>query len=333
VGQISPLPSLSIDPHGITVSGISAGGYMATQFHVAHSGSVSGSAAIASGPWYCAHGDVMRALGPCLSGPADAIDVPALVAAARSAAESRSIDPLAGLADDPVWIFRGTQDPVVGIDVARALADFHGAVAPAAPVTLTDSIAAGHACPIAARGDNCADSAAPYLGECGYDAAGVLLSALYGDLDEPDGNAEAAGELVRFRQTPYRDAEHSAGLADEGFVFIPHECAGAPRACRLHIAFHGCRQSAATVGDAFANRAGYNRWAARNHIVVLYPQIRPTVSPLNPNACWDWWGYEGPAYATRDAPQIRAIRRMVAALAGPATGSAAESTDPARGGR
>ena len=36
----SSLPRLAIAPGSLTVSGISAGGYMAGQFHVAHSGAV-----------------------------------------------------------------------------------------------------------------------------------------------------------------------------------------------------------------------------------------------------------------------------------------------------
>jgi hypothetical protein len=37
---------------------------------------------------------------------------------------------------------------------------------------------------------------------------------------------------------------------------------------------------------------------------------------LNPNGCWDWWGYTGPVYHTRNGAQIRAIQAMLARLAG-----------------
>jgi hypothetical protein len=38
-------------------------------------------------------------------------------------------------------------------------------------------------------------------------------------------------------------------------------------------------------------------------------------SILNPKACWDWWGYTGKDFLTKDAPQIAAIWRIVERLA------------------
>ena len=68
------------------------------------------------------------------------------------------------------------------------------------------------------------------------------------------------------------------------------------------------------VNDDFVRDAGYNRWAAANGIVVLYPQT--TESPLNPNRCWDFWGYTGLDYRTRRGPQMRAVKGMVDRLLG-----------------
>ena len=51
VGRLAPLP---IEPGSITVSGISSGASMATQFHVAHSSLVQGAALVAGAPYYCA---------------------------------------------------------------------------------------------------------------------------------------------------------------------------------------------------------------------------------------------------------------------------------------
>ena len=63
-------------------------------------------------------------------------------------------------------------------------------------------------------------------------------------------------------------------------------------------------------------RAGYLEIAETNRVVLLFPQIEPSFQPLNPNGCWDWWGYEGEAYATQAGPQVRAVRRMIADLLG-----------------
>ena len=83
------------------------------------------------------------------------------------------------------------------------------------------------------------------------------------------------------------------------------------------MAFHGCRQNADAQGDErihddFVRDAGYNRWAAANRIVVLYPQA--TEAPGNPRACWDFWGYSGAGWRTRDGVQMRAAWSMVEGL-------------------
>jgi len=83
------------------------------------------------------------------------------------------------------------------------------------------------------------------------------------------------------------------------------------RSCRLHLALHGCSQNYGTVGNAFVWNAGYNDWAEGNNIIVLYPQT--TSSGVNPNSCFDWWGYTGSNYATRGGIQMAAIYRMVQA--------------------
>ena len=57
--------SLKIDAGKVSVSGISSGGFMAHQFHVAHSGNLMGVGIIAGGPYHCAQGDVMRGMLTC----------------------------------------------------------------------------------------------------------------------------------------------------------------------------------------------------------------------------------------------------------------------------
>ena len=45
-----PLPAYGAEAAEVTVSGVSSGGFMAVQFHVAYSGSVKGAGVIAGGP-------------------------------------------------------------------------------------------------------------------------------------------------------------------------------------------------------------------------------------------------------------------------------------------
>ena len=85
--------------------------------------------------------------------------------------------------------------------------------------------------------------------------------------------------------------------------------------CRVHISFHGCNQNAEAIGDQYAQQVGLNEWADSNNTVVLYPQTKKSMfMPLNPQACWDWWGYTGDNYATKGAMQITAVMNMVNAL-------------------
>jgi poly(3-hydroxybutyrate) depolymerase len=54
--------------------------------------------------------------------------------------------------------------------------------------------------------------------------------------------------------------------------------------------------------------------AASNGIIVLYPQVAN--STANPNGCWDFWGYTGASYLSKDGPQMRAVKAMVDRLLG-----------------
>jgi len=96
---------------------------------------------------------------------------------------------------------------------------------------------------------------------------------------------------------------------------VPQRCQS--EHCRVHVAFHGCRQGAAEIGERFVREAGYNRWADANGLIVLYPQAIQRYSPFafNPRGCWDWWGYTGALYHTKSAPQIRAVKAMLERLA------------------
>ena len=50
---------------GVYVAGVSSGGYMATQLHVAYSARIRGAAVFAAGPYYCSQNNVAQALNGC----------------------------------------------------------------------------------------------------------------------------------------------------------------------------------------------------------------------------------------------------------------------------
>jgi hypothetical protein len=42
--------------------------------------------------------------------------------------------------------------------------------------------------------------------------------------------------------------------------------------------------------------------------------VKASWYPFNPRGCWDWWGYTGAAYHTKDGAQIRAVWAMLERL-------------------
>lgn len=308
------LPRLVLEPGSLTVSGVSAGGYMATQVQVAHSRDVIGAGIVGAGPWLCAQGVISRALKDCTEGDVAGPDERPLVAALRASAAAKAVDDPSWLAPDRVWVFHGGKDVTIGAAVSDSLVRFYRAFLPPERIRYETQVPAAHGMPTLADGGDCGTAEAPWILACRYDAAGEMLQYLYDGLSAPVG--AITGELREFDQSKYVSGGALASMADTGFLFVPKDCsAGKP--CRIHVAFHGCGQGIGFVGRRFAKVAGYNRWADANRIVVLFPQAEKSwFWPFNPRGCWDWWGYSGPSYASRDGLQVRAVWRMVQALGG-----------------
>lgn len=360
-----------IDPGAISISGISSGGFMANQFHVAHSATVMGAGILAGGPYLCARvnsgfGDYLgsykelwNAVYVC-SHQASAIPVfgglqPFLgppnpeksVAATRIEAANGAIDALENMRNDRVWLFSGTHDTLVPQSVVDALHAYYTEIfgafmdLPVKSIIYVDSVDVHHAMIVAAAGDNnCLDFALPYINDCDYDAAGIMLRFFY---RQPEAALNPPVEwdrqsLTAFDQTEFfpegtgraDGGDGSISMNDLGHVYVPASCRQGAT-CRLHVALHGCEQYQDKVEEVcgrdgkcqprlFFEAAGYNRWAEANDIVVLYPQTTawdgPSLTRTNPKGCWDWWGYGGGGYATKNGKQIRAIKAMIDRLTG-----------------
>jgi Esterase PHB depolymerase len=308
------LPRLRILPGSLTVSGFSSGGYMATQYQVAFAKDVQGAAIIAAGPWYCARGSLVRMLDDCTGGGPIGPEILPSDKALRDFAKAETVDDPSWIAPDRVWLFHGRMDHTIGAAVNDSLLRFYHRFLPPERIHYETQVAAAHGFPTDGHGGPCDIAQAPWINDCSYDAAGLLLQHLYDGLRRPTGTLR--GELRIFDQERYTKGGVLASMADEGYLFVPKDCANG-KPCRLHIAFHGCRQGSGFVGDEFVRHAGYNRWADANRIVVLYPQVaRSFFWPFNPRGCWDWWGYSGVDYATRNGAQISSVRRMIVALGG-----------------
>lgn len=321
-----PLPALGTVPDSVTVSGVSSGGYMAVQYHVAHSTSVAGAGVVAGGPYDCASGSIWFALTRCMTPrfwsplPDDARFRQRVVDKARA----ELIDPVDGLADDRAWIFSGGRDETVERPVVDALAALYRGFLRPSGVRLVTLASAGHAMiTVADPGANpCGTSQPPYLNRCGtLDVAGELLNHLLGRLAPP---AEPPPTALRsFDQRPYLGPKPLAsGMADVGYLLVPPGCAEG--GCRVHVVFHGCRQTTEQIGTRFVVNAGYLEWAWTNRLVLLFPQVRPTNGFIggfdwlyNPRGCWDWWGYTDGHYAERRGRQVAAVHAMLQRLAEP----------------
>lgn len=314
------LPHLTVQPERVAVAGLSSGAYMAAQAQLAYPDLFPNAAIVAGGPYGCAGGKLEVALGTCMKGT-PAPDVATLVARATQRAAAGTNGPLKALAHARVYLLHGRDDALVAPAVAEAGAHFYQQLRDSSPglggmqVTDDGQRAFAHNLPVAASGDDCGKSVAPYLGHCGFDAAGEIFRQMFG---KPLHAATTAhGELRSFDQDALRPDGADAFLARNGYVYLPPDClAGKP--CGLMVAFHGCKQNADAVGQAFVRDAGFNRWADAYDVAVLYPQTRASFAPLNPQACWDWWGYSGTDYDTRQGVQLRWLVNAVRALGLPA---------------
>jgi poly(3-hydroxybutyrate) depolymerase len=323
------LPALGAELGATSVSGLSAGAYMAGQFQIAHSSVVIGAGIIAGGPYGCAESvfsDLMpgpgtaflnlsKAMNGCML---DALlrwgtpDAAQLAERARQLARDGRIDAVAGLARNRVYLFTGTKDHTVLPTIVTVAAEVYAQLGvPAAQIKLVTHLPAGHALVTEDKGLDCGQTGEPYITHCGYDQAGALLAHILGPLQPRAG--EPTGEIIVFDQREFVRDLSDPNLSDSGMVYVPTPCRPASDrtapACRVHIIFHGCNQHRAKVGDVLLKSGGFTEWADTNRIILLFPQVSP--STINPQACWDWWGYTGRAYLTREGAQIVAVRRML----------------------
>lgn len=316
-----PLPALHAQAERITVSGLSSGAYMAGQFAVAHSARVSGVGMFAGGPYYCVGTNVHRAEGVCMQGDPGA---DSSIRDAERLAKLGLIDATRHLRTQRAWLLAGAADRTVVTTVVRSAADFHRHYN-AAGMHFEEQQGLGHGLPTVAQGVACDATAPPFINRCGIDRVADMLAALQAGSPAAGSAAPPAGRLLAFDQSAFvgrwRRWWDLSSLAATGYVYVPAQCEKGKR-CRVHVALHGCRQGTAAIGEAFVRDAGYNDWAARHDLIVLYPQAQPSQPtlmawwrPFNPRGCWDWWGYAGTDYAVKSGVQISAIAAMLDRLA------------------
>lgn len=286
---------------------------LAVQLQVAYSASIVGAGVVAGGPYYCAANNMLYA-SICMGQVPFMPPNPALmVTAAKDFAKASLIDPLSNLSRRQVYVFSGTDDSIVRQPAVDATVSFFQQVGvKGAQLQYVNKMPTGHAVITPSYGNDCAANAAPYISHCsidnnGYDQAQALLQHIYGPLQPRV--ATPAGQIINFNQRTY--ASTATGMADTGYLYVPPSCSAKGANCKVHVAIHGCKQSAESVGNQFYTDTGYNNWADSNQLLVLYPQVNKSVVPSNPEGCWDWWGYTGANYAYKSGAQMKAIKAMV----------------------
>jgi poly(3-hydroxybutyrate) depolymerase len=320
----TPLPAIGADLAGTTVSGFSSGAFMAGQVQLALADIVTGAGLLSGGPWGCAEtvwsrwplnpfgvdANVRQAIDGCMAGRLAAWGIPnptVLAARALGLSAAGAIGRPGDIRRQRVYIYHGERDEVVAPAVARTIAPFYRQLGiPAGNIQEETERDAGHGFPTPATGGACASSAAPWINACGTDVVGAMLAHVLASRRDRQG---ATGAWMDFDQGSYADDD--ARMAQRGLVYRPAVC-GEP-GCRVHVVFHGCKQSRKAVGETFVKGSGYAEWADAYRLVLLFPEVDD--SKDNPHGCWDWWGYTGHGFLTRDAPQIRAVAKMLQRLA------------------
>lgn len=326
---------LTIDPREVSVSGFSSGAFMALQLQVSYSSVFKGAGIIAGGPYRCAEGrypagrldftglyapsNVCTKVSPIawMGGPPN---VDFSIAETERLAAARLIDNPKYLSHSKIWLFSGGKDTTVTSPVMDSVYTYLEHYVPRQNIDYVQDPNAGHAMITAEEGSSCSTNWLPYINDCNFDAAGALLTQIYGPL-KPKVLKLPTNALQPFDQQPFTKAvDSSVSMSNRGHIYIPASCKQGMR-CRLHIALHGCQQSEDFVGDGFYTRSQYNEWAEANRLVILYPQARIWLGigglTTNPQGCWDWWGYSGDDYADHHGKQIMAIKAMLDVLLNP----------------
>lgn len=325
------LPGYGADLSQTSISGLSSGAFMTTQLHVAYSDIFIGAGIVAGGPYYCAGSfnattfseRILMATQTCMT-PFVASQAPngkKLFEKAKGFASENKIADLANLKDDKVYIFSGSSDNVVKTIVVDQVEEFYKAAGvPAENIHYNKTINAGHALITEDSGNDCSANEEPFINDCDFNQAHRILIHIYGKLNLPADPDSLSGKVIEFDQSEFLEGERTS-MSEVAYAYIPNSCE--TKTCKVHVAMHGSLQGYKEIKDDYYTETNYNDIADTNDIIVLYPQAEVSKTiPLNPLGCWDFWGYSSadqsnPDFYTREAPQMKAIVKMVKRLAEP----------------
>ncbi|KAJ5604515.1 hypothetical protein N7510_009669 [Penicillium lagena] len=249
------LGAYNVDPNAVSVSGLSSGGFMSAQIGVAYSDVFTvGFGVLAGGPYDCARNQ------PCMFDQVPSIITPI---ANMKAWSGNKIDTVSNLNSRKIYLWEGSADVTVGLNVMNALQAQLSHFDNSADVSYVVTEGAVHTFPtdFDGAGDNpCSLSISPYISNCGYDGAGAALQWMYGTLHARN-TGTLSGSVLSFAQSASFGAD---GMDTTGYLYVPESCQSGSIVCRLHVALHGCLQSHTNIGMDFVDNTGYNMWAGKN---------------------------------------------------------------------
>lgn len=111
------------------------------------------------------------------------------------------MDNPAHLQNSRVWLFSGKADQVVKTPAMEAVRAYYGFYLRDDRIAWRDDLDAGHAMLTETYGGTCAYSGPPFVTDCDFDAAGALLSHIYGPLNSP--GAAPEGRYIDFDQKEF----------------------------------------------------------------------------------------------------------------------------------
>ncbi len=330
-------------PSGVvTISGLSSGADFAVQFAVAHSSIISGAAVFAGQPFSCAihrfqnspvtaYSDpsvpFCDACGPgstlvydqCKNVLAGRTNHTELVELARSLESVGAIDGLEGVEGMRVWLFRGQLDRTYLPGSMDAVAGFFADLGASVDASGIDTVPSQHAWPTVSSGVQCGETGP--IEACGVDGPGLALQSLYNGTLSPPSPSFLPENLSPFPQSAFRGPTPVlTQLADHGMLYVPTGCRGRVHQCDLHVALHGC--SVDLYYDQAVRKLSFNSWGEANNIVVLWPRLAPRkdgqATVQQQIGCWDAYGQTSRLYATKQGPQVKAVRAMIDSLIGDA---------------
>jgi poly(3-hydroxybutyrate) depolymerase len=217
-----PLPSYAVDLSQTSVSGLSSGGFMTAQFHVANSGTLVGVGIIAGGPFYCAgsvedNSFLKNATSICMNPFGSGPNARKLVDKAKQFERQEKIDPLSNLQDDRVYLFSGAADRTVTTKVVDQVEAFYKlAGVPTGNIKYIKTINAGHAIITDNGGDvACSTTAPPFINDCDFIQSQEILKHIYGDLN-PSATT-LSGKIIKFNQREFINSDRSS-MSDVAYL-------------------------------------------------------------------------------------------------------------------